>query len=103
MLHLHGEDLMFDELAGYPAHVLNWYDRRSGPSLREARARTDRCLAGGIDHEGTLLAGTPEEVAAQVRDAVAQVDGRGLLLAPGCGVPITVPERNLRAVCEARL
>ena len=103
MLHLHGEDLLFDQLASYPAHVLNWYDRGSGPSLKEARTRTDRCLAGGIDHERTLLHGTAEEVAAEVRDAVTQLDGRGLLLAPGCGLPITVPERNLRAASEARL
>lgn len=97
MLHLHGEDLLFDEMAGWPAHALNWYDRGAGPSLIEARARTDICLAGGIDQDRTLMEGTPGKVAAQVRDAVAELDSRGLLLAPGCSVPITAPEENLAA------
>ena len=101
MLHLHGEDLMFDLLSAYPAHVLNWYDRRSGPSLAIARTRTDKCLAGGIDHERTLAQGAPEEIMEQVHDAVAQLQGHGLIIAPGCGVPITAPDENLRAVSEA--
>ncbi|HEV2124534.1 MAG TPA: uroporphyrinogen decarboxylase family protein, partial [Chloroflexota bacterium] len=87
MLHLHGDALMFDELATYPAHVLNWYDRGGGPSLREARQQTEVCLAGGIDHERTLMLGTPEEIASEVTGAVAQVEGRGVMIAPGCGVP----------------
>ncbi len=103
MLHLHGDDLMFEELATYPSHVLNWYDRASGPTLTAARARTTRCLAGGIDHERTLVLGTPEEIAAEVRDAIAQMNGRGLLLAPGCGVPTIVSEASLRAAREAAL
>lgn len=103
MLHLHGEALMFDELASYPAHVLNWYDRQGDPSLKAARARTKTALAGGIDHERTLLLGTPEEIAGQVADAVSQVDGRGLFLAPGCSVPIIAPDRHLRIARDAAL
>jgi len=102
MLHLHGEDLAFSELVNYPSHVVNWYDRCAGPSLRDARAVTSKCLAAGIDHERTLMLDTPEEIASEVRAAVAEVDGRGLILAPGCGIPITVPERSLRALVEAR-
>lgn len=101
MLHLHGDALMFDLLAGFPAHVLNWYDRGGGPSLAEARALTDRCLAGGIDHERTLLLGTPAEIAGEVTSAIGDLDGRGLMIAPGCGVPITVPERSLRMLRDA--
>ncbi len=103
MLHLHGDELMFDEVATYPAHVLNWYDRAGGPSLGEARARVGTCLAGGIDHERTLMLGTPEEIAGEIRSAAAEVGGKGLILAPGCGVPITVPERHLRIARDAAL
>ena len=101
MLHLHGDALMFDELASYPAHVLNWYDRGGGPSLAEARERTAVCLAGGVDHERTLMLGTPDEIAGEVEAANAELDGRGLMIAPGCGVPITVPERSLRILRDA--
>ena len=103
MLHLHGEELMFDEVATYPAHVLNWYDRFDGPSLRAARAKVSTCLAGGIDHERNLVLGMPNEIATEVRDAINQVNGRGLLLAPGCGVPLIVSDENLQAARQAAL
>ena len=103
MLHLHGEELMFDELASYPSHVLNWYDRFGGPSLKAARRLTSKCLAGGIDHERNMVLGMSDEVAAEVRDAVAQVGGRGLILAPGCGVPLLVSQQNLEAARRAAL
>ncbi|HEY8477125.1 MAG TPA: uroporphyrinogen decarboxylase family protein [Chloroflexota bacterium] len=101
MLHIHGEQLMFDEVSRYPAHALNWYDRNGCPSLGEARASVQTCLAGGIDHERTLMLGLPQEVAAEVRAAVAELGGRGLMLAPGCGVPCTVPGESLRALAAA--
>lgn len=103
MLHLHGEELMFDELASYPAHVLNWYDRFDGPTLKEARSRVSTCLAGGIDQERNMVLGTAAEVADEIRDAIAQVNGRGLILAPGCGVPSLVSAENLRAARDAAL
>ncbi|MEI6044208.1 MAG: uroporphyrinogen decarboxylase family protein [Chloroflexota bacterium] len=102
MLHAHGEELMFDQLLTYPFHALNWYDRQAGgPTLKELRSLTNRALAGGIDHEATLLRGSPEELGAELEDAIAQVSRRGFLLAPGCGVPITVSEENLAMLKEA--
>ena len=68
-----------------------------------APAMTSICHAGGIDHERNLVLGMPDEVAAEVRDAVAQVGGRGLILAPGCGVPLLVSQQNLEAARRAAL
>jgi uroporphyrinogen decarboxylase len=39
MLHLHGEEIMFDQLSNYPVAVINWHDRDTYPSLKEARER----------------------------------------------------------------
>jgi len=103
MLHLHGEELMFDELVSHPTHVFNWYDRFDGPSLKTARTKTSKCLAGGIDHERNMVLGTPDEVIAEVRDAIAQVVGLGLILAPGCGAPSLVSPQNLEASRRAEL
>ncbi|MCS6881020.1 MAG: uroporphyrinogen decarboxylase family protein [Oscillochloridaceae bacterium] len=97
VLHLHGEELMFDLVADYPFQVVNWHDRKAGPSLREGAARFSGAVAGGLAQWDTLLAATPEEVAREAREAIAQVEGRGLILAAGCVTPITVPESNIRA------
>jgi uroporphyrinogen decarboxylase len=37
MLHLHGDEVMFENFLDYPAPVLNWHDRDTYPSLGEAR------------------------------------------------------------------
>jgi uroporphyrinogen decarboxylase len=100
MLHMHGSHLMFEELVRFPAHALNWHDR-GGLTLSDARKRETRAFAGGLDHERTLVTGTPEQIAAEVADAIAQLGGRGIVIAPGCSIPVTVPPENLLAVRAA--
>ena len=34
MLHIHGENIMFEQLMTYPVHAINWHDRRTAPSQR---------------------------------------------------------------------
>jgi uroporphyrinogen decarboxylase len=100
LLHLHGQGIMFEELARYPVHAVNWHDRRTWPSLAEGQQLSGRCVVGGID-ERAIAAMTPLEVAAQARDAVAQLSGRWLMVAPGCVIPVATPEANVRTVVDA--
>jgi uroporphyrinogen decarboxylase len=37
----------------------------------------------------------------QVRDAVRQTDGVGVVIGPGCVLPLDVPDAHLAAVVEA--
>ncbi len=102
LLHIHGFNIMFDLLAhAYPVHILNWHDRRTSPSLAEARQRTRLALMGGVSEWQTLTEGTPQQVETEVRDAIAQTGGKGFLLGAGCVVPTDVPEANLRAARAA--
>jgi uroporphyrinogen decarboxylase len=102
MLHVHGGELAFDRFADFPCHAVNWYDRVDGPQLDRARARIpDRTLCGGIDHERTLIIGTPADVAFEIADAAAQMHGRPFLLGPGCTVPVVAPADNLAAIRDA--
>ncbi len=100
ILHLHGEGAYFDLLTDYPVHAINWHDRRTSPSLREARSRTSLCLVGGI-HEQAIADRSPQEIAAEVQDALVQTGGHGHVVAPGCVVPIDTPEANLAAAVQA--
>ncbi len=101
VLHIHGEELMFKLVADYPVQVLNWDDRRAGPSLREGQSLVSKAVAGGIAQWGALLQGSVEEVRAQVADGIAQTGGVGYIAAPGCVMPIPAPERNIRAAISA--
>lgn len=97
MFHLHGENVMFDQVLDAPVQAFNYHDREGGgPSLGELRRTTDKCLVGGLGRQTTLVRGTPEQVDAEVRDAWDQVGRRGLILGPGCVVGLDTPEENLR-------
>ena len=101
LLHVHGTDIMFDALTDYPVDIINWHDRKTSPGLAAARAQTSVCLAGGINEWETLLKGTPEAVAEEVREAIAQTGGRRHIVAAGCVVPIDVSDERLTAARRA--
>jgi uroporphyrinogen decarboxylase len=100
LLHLHGSRPMFGLHADYPAQIVNWHDRRAAPSLGEGRRQCGRAVAGGID-EQVIATSSAEAVAAEAADAVAATGGHGLIVAPGCVIPIDTPEANVVAAVAA--
>jgi uroporphyrinogen decarboxylase len=102
VLHLCGPRLSFELAGDLPSHVVSWSVHQPGnPSLDEGLALAGRAAMGGIDHEGTLVRGTPEEVRSERDAAIASAGGRGVIVAPGCSVPPEAPEANLRAITDA--
>lgn len=100
MLHLHGENVMFDLLAGYPVQMINWHDRLTAPTLGSALNKFKGALVGGVEERGLLVSGSVQAVRAQVRDAIAQTGGKRLVVGPGCVAAIAAPEQNIRAVID---
>lgn len=100
LVHIHGSNIMFDELKAYPAHALNWHDRRTFPSLFDGQASSGLAVVGGI-HEKDIAIMTPAQATAQARDSVEALSARHVMVAPGCVMPITTPDANVRAVVAA--
>ncbi|MFP4200802.1 MAG: uroporphyrinogen decarboxylase family protein [Bacillota bacterium] len=100
-LHMHGEDLLFDEVMDYPADIFNWHDRWAKPSLRDARMKTEAVLMGGINEADTMHRETSAAVSLQVGDAVSQVEGRGIIISPGGPINLDTPSENIRAAVAA--
>lgn len=100
LLHFHGQAPMLDLADRYPIGALSWHDRRFGPSLADLRQGQTRPVAGGIDEEA-IVGATPRDVATQVADTLQTNDYRGLIVAPGCVIPVATPAENLRAALEA--
>ena len=107
LLHIHGDDPMIDRLADYPVAALNWHDRRSTASLDQVRNMSDKLFVGGVDEVGVLgQVGTPgdtaeERLATHLREAI-EAAGGGLVLGPGCVVPLEVSDEAIRLVSEFR-
>lgn len=101
VLHLHGSDVYFEDVADYPVQAINWHDRETWPNLTSALTRFPAAVIGGIRQWETLGRGTPAQVEAEARDAYAQTGGQRFMLGTGCVTPITAPLANLHAVRRA--
>ena len=97
MLHLHGENVMFEIFNEYPVAVINWHDRDTPPSLSDALSKTHAVLCGGLQREKTMVLGTPEQVMAEAKDALLATGGKRFILGTGCVLPITAPRANIMA------
>lgn len=101
MLHLHGEDIMFETLADYPVQIMNWHDLDTEPSLNEGLKQFQGAVCGGLRREQTMVLGTPEQVKAEANQAIQITSGKRFILGTGCVVPITAPFGNLKAARES--
>jgi uroporphyrinogen decarboxylase len=102
LLHVHGKDIYFDAVGALPAHAVNWHDRLTAPTLSEAkRRRPAGALVGGLGESATLRRGPVAAIAVEVSDALQQTDGVGIILGPGCVLPLDVPDPHLEAVLDA--
>ena len=98
IVHCHGDQLMFERLARLPGHAWNWDDRATPPSLADGQTLVPGAVIGGLNQWTTLRDGTPEEAAREAQSAIAQTGGRGLIVGPGCVLPINTPDPNVAAV-----
>jgi signal-transduction protein with cAMP-binding, CBS, and nucleotidyltransferase domain len=57
-------------------------------------------VIGGLHQWKTLRDGTPEQCVAETQDAIAQTKGRGLIVGPGCVLPMNTPDANVAAVIK---
>lgn len=101
ILHIHGEEIMFDLLVDYPVCAINWHDRGTRPTLGEAVGKYGGCVVGGLDHEETMLNGTKAQIIQQVQDAIQQTRGERLIVGPGCVINPDVPAWRLHTARKA--
>jgi uroporphyrinogen decarboxylase len=101
VLHLHGKDVYFDLLAGYPVQVINWHDRETSYSLHEGLKHTQSIISGGLRQWQTLALGTTEDVTRESQDALEQTGGIRFILGTGCVLPIIAPHGNILACRQA--
>uniref|UniRef100_UPI002ACE445B uroporphyrinogen decarboxylase family protein n=1 Tax=Anaerolinea sp. TaxID=1872519 RepID=UPI002ACE445B len=101
IVHLHGNEVMFNKVADYPCTVLNWHDRQTSPPLSEAKQTYPGVVCGGLRQWETLVLGTPEEVFKEAREAILSTEGERFILGTGCVLPVITPNGNILAVRQA--
>ena len=106
IMHLHtrepGEEIRFEEIARTPGlDAVNWEDQSAKMNLSEGKVLSGKTVVGGIDHNGILRRGTPEDAKNQVLDAVREAGLTKLIVAPGCVITVDTPRENIRTVADA--
>ena len=100
LLHVHGANIMFDQVKDYPVNLMNWHDRESEYSLSIGKQLSNVAVCGGIKRE-TMSLGTPDQVAAEIRLTLEETGGSKVCLGTGCVIPVTTPEVNIYAARKA--
>ncbi len=100
MVHLHGENIHFEQVSKYPAHILNWHDRETDWSLAAGQKLFRGAVCGGLSQE-TLVLGTQAQVREEAEEALAQTNGKGFILGTGCVVPVIAPHGNIMTARKA--
>lgn len=101
VLHLHGPALIFDLAFTYPAQVIQWHSRETGPTFEEVKDKIKGAVLGGLQRKSTLLTGTPEEVRAEALATLKTFNNRGIILGAGCMLEQHVPRANIRAARQS--
>ena len=100
MLHIHGKNIMFDEVSDYPAQIFNWHDRETDPDLRNGLNRSNGAVCGGVGRIETMVLGDSQKIFSEIDDAVQQTSGKGLIIGTGCVLPQTAPMGNVFAAVD---
>lgn len=100
VLHIHGTKIMFDLLRDYPCQIVNWHDRETSPSLKEARSLTDKVLCGGLSQISSMVLGNKNLITNEIIDAIQQTESIKFILSTGCVLFLTTPQGNLDLICS---
>jgi uroporphyrinogen decarboxylase len=100
LLHVCGEEILFDEFVDYPVTAFSWATIGGNPSLKDVQRRTGRAVVGGLPAKPQIASMTAEVLAARATAAMDEMAGRWLLLGPDCSINPDTPERLLHAVAD---
>ena len=101
IMHMHGNAPMFELMEKYPVQAINWHDQLVDISLADGRRMSDKLLIGGVEELKVLAEADQEQLRAHLKSSLDQVPDGRLILAPGCCVPLYVPEDRLASAQEA--
>jgi uroporphyrinogen decarboxylase len=95
VLHMHGEDILFDALRDYEITALNWHIGETAPSIGAYRAGGGaKPIVGGLVRNH-LTQRDDAAVRADIERTIAETGGRGILIAPACVIRHPVDEGTL--------
>jgi len=101
VLHMHGDDVLFEQLARYDITALNWHIGETPPSIADYRATGGmRPIVGGLQRSN-LTKRDRDAVMADLNRSLNETKDRGILVSPACVIRHPVDEAMLKWTAEA--
>lgn len=95
VLHMHGENVLFDQLARYDISALNWHIGETPPSIAQYRASGGtRPIVGGLQRSNITRCDR-DAVRADLERSLDETNGRGILVSPACVIRYPVDDAML--------
>lgn len=95
VLHMHGDDVLFDQLANYDITALNWHIGETPPAIADYRRSGGmRPIVGGLQRSN-LTKRDRNAVLADLKRSIDETAGRGILISPACVIRHPVDEAML--------
>lgn len=84
VLHVHGNNIMFDVVKDYPVQAISWHVWETDPSVEDFVAKAhDKCIVGGLKRFD-ITNDQRDELAAEIKEMRQETNNKRLILAPGC-------------------
>jgi len=84
VMHVHGDNIMFNLLKDYSVHAISWHVWETAPTVEAfLSASINKCIVGGLQRFH-ITADARNEITADISRMVEITGGKRLLLAPGC-------------------
>jgi uroporphyrinogen decarboxylase len=86
ILHMCGNEILFDQFVDYPASVLSWATTEKNPSLSVAHKRSGRAVLGGLPGKPSIKSMSEAELLNYAQRSLQEMGGRFHLLGPDCSI-----------------
>ncbi|MEI6874033.1 MAG: uroporphyrinogen decarboxylase family protein [Spirochaetota bacterium] len=100
VMHVHGDDIHFDLLKGYPVQGISWHVWETGPTIEDFLGSTEACVVGGL-RRFKITEGDLPALQRDVAETTRLTGGKRLFLAPGCVIRYPYDRATLRFVRDA--
>lgn len=101
ILHICGKSVQTEFFLDYTPPIISWEQTPDNPTAAEMHKLTGKTVLTGAPAKPVFGETEPEAIARQVHETIAEMDGKNLMIGPGCSVNPGVDEALIGAVVDA--
>ncbi|TQR10138.1 uroporphyrinogen decarboxylase family protein [Psychrobacillus soli] len=97
VMHLHGEEVLFDEVKEYPVQAINWHLWDSDPSIERFLKESDKVIIGGLKR-AYITSGNIDSISQQIEQICSQTRQSRIIFSPDCVIRYPVVDEYIHQV-----